>query len=61
MKNLEYLQVEKGYEPLEHCTSPLATCEILQASVTLHLSSTVTPQIFATHISKQLAQLILFQ
>ena len=42
MKNLEYSRVKKGYEPLEHRTSLLATREILQASATLHLSGTVT-------------------
>ena len=31
----------KGYERLEHRTSLLITCEIMQARATLHLSGTV--------------------
>ena len=42
MKNVEYSQVKKRYEPLEHRTSLLATREILRASAMLHLRGTVS-------------------
>jgi len=53
MKNLEYSRVKKGYEPLEPRTRLLATHEILRASATLHLSSTVSLTKLGLHIDAQ--------
>ena len=39
--DLEYSQVTKGYECLEHRMNLLVTCEIMRAKATLHLSGTV--------------------